>query len=104
MKLNKKVNVYSVANTADSMGTWAESTTIRHTSLPCYISWVSATEKAKFGKETYELDARMYCRVVTILETDKVLYDSNYYHVISPVNIDELGHHMEVGLKRWATS
>ena len=75
------------------------------TAMPCSIKWLSGKESLKFNKETHELDGTLYCRVpagVTIVNTDKVYYNSEYYEIGNVLDVNNLGILLEISLRRIA--
>jgi len=75
------------------------------TAMPCSIKWLSGKESLKFNKETQVLDGTLYCRVpagVTIVNTDKVYYNSEYYEIGNVLDVNNLGILLEISLRRIA--
>ncbi len=75
--------------------TWADNLTILGAIRPLKIH-----EQVKDNKMAVVADYRMYCSVVDILETDRVVADSITYEVKSVKNITVKSHHLELDIKR----
>ena len=73
------------------------------TSLPCHIKWKSGREKVLFTKDTHYLDAILHCRVpagVTIVTSDRIYYNSEYYEIVDVRDFRNLGTLLELTLKK----
>lgn len=81
-KFNKKVNVLSVAKTADGYGSHTVQEGMRHYQLPCYIYNDTRDESVVQLKVSVQADSIMLCRNVTIQETDIVRDGSIKYEVV----------------------
>ena len=99
---NLTVNVVRMTQTNSAMGVTEVPVTIV-TSMPCYIKWLSGKESIKFNKETHTLDGTLHCRVVagvTIRNSDKIYYNSEYYEITNVRDVNNLGVLLEISIKR----
>lgn len=59
-----------------------------------YIKWMKGKEKLLLNKQTHLLDGTLYCRIpagITIVETDRILYNSKYYEIVNVEDVNNLG-------------
>ncbi len=73
------------------------------TNLPGHIKWLSGRERILFNKQTHLLDGILHCRVpagVTIVNTDRVLYNGDYYNIVDVRDFRNLGVLLEIALRK----
>lgn len=99
MQYTTKVNVLRVTRTPTSMGN-TEVETVLHYALPCRINWTSGRERMTFDKATHYRDATLYCSVVDIATTDRVVHAGLKYEIVDVRNADEKSRQMVLDLKR----
>lgn len=96
---NSTVDVIRVTKVSDGLGGWTDTEVIVHNDLACRINWSKGAEKIIFDKTTYYRDAKVYCKVFDILVTDKIVYDSKSYEVVSVSNPDNLNWYCVLDVK-----
>lgn len=99
---NLTVNVVRMTKTNTALGV-AETPVTIVTSLLCSIKWLSGKESVKFNKDTHTLDGVLSCRVpagVTVVNTDKIYYNSVYYEITNVEDINNLGVLLQISIKR----
>lgn len=79
---DRKVNVCKVIKTEDSCGSWTEEEAIVHFQLPCYILQVSAGKIIQSGRENVVRSHVMYCSVVDIQESYRIVDGNDRYEVL----------------------
>ncbi|KKN40050.1 hypothetical protein LCGC14_0737130 [marine sediment metagenome] len=97
---NLTVNVVRATKTNTARGLTEALTTIV-TNLPCEIIWLKGKEKIKFNKETHTLDGTLKCRVpagVTIVESDRIVFNSETYRITNVEDVNNLGTLLEIGI------
>ncbi len=97
---NLTVNVVRAAKTVTSRGQTEALTTIV-TNMPGDIVWVKGKEAIKFNKETHTLDGILKCRVpagVTIVESDRIVYDGETYRITNVYDVNNLGVLLEIAI------
>jgi len=95
VQYNSKMKVVRVSTKADGVGGLAATGDITvHESLPCRINWSRGKEKLMFNKQDYLRDAKVYCRVVDILESDVVIIKDVRYNIVGLTNTDEVNRQM----------
>ena len=99
MQYNAKVNIFRITKTSNNMGGWTEAEANAYTNLPCRIVWKKGSEKILFDKTTHVLDARLYCRVVTITTKDRVEYNSEKYEIVDISYPDNKNKRLTLDLK-----
>lgn len=73
------------------------------TNMPCHIKWLSGRERVLFNKQTHILDGILHCRVpagVTIVNTDRVYYNSEYYNIVDVRNFRNLDVLLEIAIRK----
>lgn len=71
--------------------------------MPCHIKWKNGTEKALHKKKSYFIDAILHCQVpvgATIVTSDKVYYNSEYYEIVFINDLKNLGVLLTIGIKK----
>ena len=71
--------------------------------MACEIKWLSGRERVLFNKDTHILDAILKCRVpagVTITNTDRVYFNSQYYDIVDVIDFNNLGVLLEIGIRK----
>lgn len=71
--------------------------------MPCHIKWLSGREKLLFNKDTHLLDGLLFCRKpvgVTIVNSDRVLYNSEYYEITDVRDVNNLGILLYLSIKK----
>ena len=99
---NLTCNVVRMTKTNTALGV-TEIPVIKVTAMPCSIKWLSGKESIKFNKETHVLDGTLKCRVpagVTIVNTDRIYYDSAYYEITNVEDVNNLGVLLKIGIKK----
>ncbi len=69
----------------------------------CAIKWLSGRESLLFNKQTHMLDGILKCRVpagVTVTNTDRILYNSEYYDIVDVLDVNNLGVLLEIALRK----
>ena len=72
-------------------------------SMPCHIQWLSGKEKLLFNKQSHILDAVIHCRKpvgATIVMSDKVLYNLEYYEIVDIVDVNNLGVLLRIAIRK----
>lgn len=71
--------------------------------MPCHIKWLSGKEKLLFNKDTHVLDGLLFCRKpagVTIINSDRVYYNSEYYEITDVRDVNNLGVLLHLSIKK----
>ncbi len=102
--MNKTVVVKSKTRTRGDYGTPTETPVIRYASVPCRIQPMSGKEQAIYGTDRAVATDKMFCagKWSGIIEDDVVVDGGTSYDVQLVRNIDHMGHHLEIELKRIA--
>ena len=72
-------------------------------SMPCHIQWKGGREKVMFDKDTHYLDAVLHCRKpagVTIVTTDRIYYNSEYYEIVDVRDFRNLGVLLKITIRK----
>lgn len=99
---NLTVNVIRMTEVSDRDGTSQEPVTIVNL-MPAHIQWLSGKEKILFNKETHILDAVLHCRKpvgVTILQSDKIIYNEETYEIVDIVNVNNLNVLLRIAIRK----
>ncbi len=99
---NITVDVIRVTKATTARGQTETPVTIVN-DMPCHIKWTSGRERMMFHKETHFLDAVLHCRVpagVTIVVTDKIIYNSKYYEIVDLYDLNNLGKLLVITIKK----
>ena len=73
------------------------------TNMPGHIKWLSGREQVLFNKQTHILDGILHCRVpvgVTIVNTNRILYNGDYYNIVDIRDFRNLGVLLEIALRK----
>jgi len=73
------------------------------TNMPCHIKWLSGREAVLFNKKTHILDGILHCRKpagVTIVKTDRIYYNSEYYEIADVRDFQNLGVLLEIAIRK----
>lgn len=70
--------------------------------MPCSIDWKNITEKTKFNKQTLYIDGILNCRKPsdTILPSDKIYYNSEYYEIAGIMDVNNLGVLLQIAIRK----
>ena len=99
---NLVVNVIRMTRVNSSEGMSETPETIVNL-MPCHIQWLSGREKLLFNKETHLLDAVLHCRYpvgVTILHSDKIIYNEETYEIADIVNVNNLNALLRISIRK----
>ena len=99
---NLTCNVVRMTKTNTALGVTEALVTVV-TAMPCGIKWLSGKESIKFNKETHTLDGVLKCRVpagVTIINSDRIYYDSAYYDIVNVEDVNNLGVLLRISIKK----
>ncbi|HUS72616.1 MAG TPA: head-tail adaptor protein [Sedimentisphaerales bacterium] len=100
---NLSCDIVRMTRTNTALGVSDTPPVVIVTAMPCDIKFLGGKESIKFNKETYCLDAVLRCRKpagVTIVNTDKVDYNGEYYEITNILDINNLGVLLEITLRR----
>ena len=94
------ITIKRISRTSDGAGAFNETTTTIGI-IKGRVSPISSNKIVEFNKETYTIDARLYCNVgENIIEGDSIEFAGEKFIAMSPLNIMNLNHHLEVDLIR----
>lgn len=97
---NVKVSVLRIKRTSDGMGGWTEEEEVLHKDLQCRINWLKGSERVMFSKDTWLIDARVYCSIVDIKVTDRISYKGDIFEIVNVSNPDNANKYLTVEMKR----
>ena len=99
---NLTVNVIRDDVVSDENGTSRTPVTLVNL-MPCAIRWLSGKEKLLFNKDTHVLDGLLSCRVpvgVTIVQSDKIVYNEETYEIVDIQNVNNLGVLLRIAIRK----
>jgi hypothetical protein len=88
MQYRSKCNIVRVTKSKDSIMSSTEVESVLHNDLPCKVQWINQTEQPKFSQEDVKVVVgRVYCRVVDIINKDRIVIDGTTYEIIAVRNV-----------------
>ena len=99
---NLTCNVVRVAYTNTALGCTEVPSNIV-TSMSCSIEWKSSSEKDEHKKITHFITGLLRCRVpagVTIVNTDKIYYNSETYEITNIEDVNNLGVLLVISIRK----
>ena len=102
--MNNSVIVKKRTRAKDDYGTMTETLSIRYANVPCRLQPMSGREQSVYNSDRLLGTDIMFCEAQWsgIVEDDVVLDGDVTYDVQLVRNIDHMGHHLEIELKRIA--
>lgn len=99
---NATVEVREKTRTRTAIGGWDETFSAKYARVPCRIQPMGGGEQFLYRRETTEITHKMFCDATwAIVEQNRVVGDDGTVYDVQLVrDIDRMGHHLEIELRR----